>query len=281
MIRILLFLALAQGVSAQSSILLRMHESPRVMGMGGAFVAVADDPQAGLLNPAGLMNAAQLGNEITFMGGTGDTPQQEVFALANPGTEAGTSFATGFLLQGMSDKQKIKYYVPLTGRNWQPFAQTSLGLTVRFPYRTSSDDSVKSRWETIGDLSFMQQIQQMRFGAQVERMFGGAKDFAERRLRAGVSVGRPNEYQLAYEWRGTPRSRSYDFNYDSSHLGGEIQLKNYAAIRGGYIWGREYRVTMGLAFGLLDRGWRLETGWEVPTGRPSETRFSVGLGFRG
>ncbi len=281
MIRILILLALAQAVWAQNSVFLRMHESPRVMGMGGAFVAVADDPQAGLLNPAGLMNVGQIGNEISFMAGTGSTPQQEVFALANPGTEAGASFATGFLLQGMTDKQKVKYYVPHTGTNWRPLAQTSLGLTMRFPYRTSSVDSIKSKWETIGDLSFMQQIQQMRFGAQVERMFGGAKDFVERRLRAGASIGRANEYQLAYEWRGTPRSKSYDFHNDSSHLGSEIQLRNYAAIRGGYVWGREYRMTMGLAFGLLDHGWRVETGWEVPTGKPSETRWSVGLGFRG
>jgi hypothetical protein len=280
MIRILLLLAFVQVVWGRDFPLIGLHESPRVMAMGGAFVAVADDPQAGLLNPAGMMSVSQIGNELTYTAGTGRTPDQEVFALANPGTESGASFATGFLLQGVTDNQHVKYYVPHTGTNWRPFSQTSVGLTMRFPYRTSGD-SLKSKWETIGDLSVMQGIQQLRFGAQVERMFGGAREFVQRRLRAGVSMGRANEYVIAYEWRGTPWHHTYDFHYESSHIGGELTLRKYVALRSGYVWSREHRITMGTAIGLLDHGWRVEAGWELPTGNRAETRWSVGIGFRG
>jgi len=66
MMRILFLLvifALARIAAAQTPFGLGLHESARVMGMGGAFVAVADDPQAGLLNPAGLSLVQQIGNE--------------------------------------------------------------------------------------------------------------------------------------------------------------------------------------------------------------------------
>jgi len=215
------------------------------------------------------------------MAGTGGRADQQGAALANPATESGATFGTGFIVQGVTDRRAVKYYVPHTGTSWNPLAGTSLGLSMRLPYRASSIDSITSKWEAIGDLSFMQQFQQVRFGAQVERMFGGAADMVPRRLRAGAYLGRPGQYALAYEWRGTPRTAKFDFHRNSSHLGGEIVAGKYVALRTGYVWSREHRMAFGIAFGLLARGWRVETSWDVPTGDPGETRWSVGIGFRG
>ena len=281
MIRILTLLALAQTVLAQGIFPLRLHENPRVMGMGGAFVAVADDPQGGLLNPAGLKRVTQIGTDLSYSAGTAGTPDQIGSALVNPGTASGASFCTGFLAQGLTDQQKVKYYVPYTGTAWSPLGGSNLGLTVRFPYRTSDIDSIKARWEAIGDLSVMQGFQQMAFGAQIERMFGGAADMVPRRLRMGASLGRQNQYTIAYEWRGSETLDKFDFHYDSSHLGGELVSKKYVAMRAGYIWGQEHRVTFGTAIGLMERGWRVEASWDVPTGDRAETRWSAGIAFRG
>ena len=259
---------------------LGLHESARILGMGGAFVAVADDPQAGLLNPAGLREISQIGMDLSFSSATGTTPEQAAVMLVNPSSEAGAAFGAGLLEQGLFDGERVKYYVPNTGVSYQVWGLSRLGLGLRFPYRFSKVDSINSRWETVGDLSMMQSFGNMKIGAQIERMFGGASDIVPRRLRGGVSIGQPGQYVAAFEWRGTESGSRYNFHWESSHLGAEIAAK-YVALRSGYVWGQERRaVAVGLAFGLLQNGWRFEAGWEMPTVKHEETRWSVGFGIR-
>src|SRR5512143_2552160 len=189
MIQIIILLLLAVPAWAQEQFRLRLHENARVMAMGGAYVAVADDPQAGTLNPAGLRDLKQLGLDLSFMGSTGGTPSQLGFALANPGTTSGAAFGTGIIGQGIIGDDKIKYYVPYTGASWTVWGRSRVGLGLRFPYRSSAIDSIKSKWETISDGSVLQSIGNLQIGAQVERLFGGASEIVPRTLRAGVSLG--------------------------------------------------------------------------------------------
>ena len=281
MIQIIILLLVALSSIAEAQVRLVLHESPRVMGMAGAFVAVADDPQASVLNPAGLRNVPQIGHDFTFSTAPGPTPDQLATALANPGTEYGAVFGTAFLAQGLMDDAPVKYYVAQTGLCWTLFGQSTAGVNLRFPYRTSDIDSIPARWEALADLSVLQAFGNMRLGAQIERAFGGASDMVPRRLRTGISVGRPGEYVLAYEWRGGEGQSKYNFRYESSHLGGEIITEKYVAIRGGYIWSESYFLTAGLAIGMIKQGWRVETGWQFPTGKSGDTHWSVGIGYRG
>ena len=281
MFRILLVLFAANVALGQSSAMLRLHENGRVLGMGGAFVAVADDPQAGLLNPAGLRFMKQIGTDISRKIGEGSTADQFAAAIANPGTESGAAFCSGVVIQGLTDDKPTKFYMPFVGTCWSPLGGNSLGLTGRFPYRKEESVGGDSRWEAIGDLSVLQSLQQMKFGAQVERMFGGAADTAPRRLRMGASLSRPAQYAIAFEWRGTGLENNFDFHWDSSHLGGEVLFRNYGALRAGYIWSEKKHVTIGTAIGLMDHGWHVELAWDIPTRDPEQSRWSVGIGFRG
>lgn len=281
MIQIFILLLAASPILAQGQYIFQLHENARVMGMGGAFVAVADDPQAGLLNPAGLGEMLRIGQDFSFSSAAGTKSDQLGAALANPGSEAGAAFGTGFLMQGLVKNEPVKYYVPYTGASYAIRGRSRLGLGLRFPYRASEIPSIGSRWEAIGDLSALQGIGYMRLGAQVERMFGGAADMVPRRLRAGASLGRPGQYVIAYEWRATEQESNFNFHWDSSHLGAEIASYEYVAFRAGYVWGAFHHIALGLSVGLIQTGWRLETGWEVPTGKFGETRWSVGFGYRG
>jgi hypothetical protein len=199
MVKVFIILLLAGQAMAVPRLPLRLHESPRVMGMGGAYVALADDPQAGLLNPAGVQGIHLIGLDLTMMTATGASPDQTGAMLINPNSESGAAFAAGFLGQGLLKNEAVKYYVPYTSAGWRILGSTRLGLGVLFPYRNSHVDSISSQWETIENVGVLQTISTMQLGAEIERAFGGADDVVPRRLRLGASVGMPGQYAISYE----------------------------------------------------------------------------------
>lgn len=276
----LLFLALAAASYGQTPVPLYLPANARVLGMGGAFVAVADDPQGGFINPAGIRNVRQLAYDLSFSATAPRGFDHLCVAMANPRTDQGAVFATGFWTQGLLENSSDRYYVPYSGTGWRIAGATDLGLIMRFPYLTSGDDSVKSRWEALADISALQAFGNFRLGAAVERALGGASDMVPRRLRMGAAVTAPEGYAFSYEWRGNETGRRYDFHYAASHWGAEVKIGNYSIVRGGYINGETSRISFGLAVGTLARGWRTEAAWEVPTAGTGLTRWVIGLGYR-
>jgi len=259
---------------------LELPSSPRTMAMGGALVAVADDPQAGFLNPGGLRLVPTIGYDLSFSNATGEDYDNLCATLVNPATERGSAFGMGVWTQGLLENAEVRYYVPYSAVSWNLTGSGGLGVVARYPYRSSRMDSVDSRFEALADVTALQRIGAFRIGAAVERAIGGAADIAPRRIRAGAAYVAPEGVVVSYEWRGDETSRKYDFHYASSHWGAEITVGNYLALRGGFSDLNQNHVSFGVALGRLDKGWRLECAWDVPASHNGATRWSVGSGYR-
>jgi hypothetical protein len=277
MSRLILLLLLPATLLAQINESLILPQSARVLGMGGAFVAVADDPQAGILNAAAIKHVPSMGCDLFDAAATHRGTDHFGISYINPGSARGSVFAMGVWTQGVALHREMTYYVPYIGTSWHVLQATSLGLTSRIPYRHSRVDSVSSRWDLMGDVSLLQVLGPFRAAVSVDRALGGTKEFAARELRIGAAYLHPH-FVLAYEWRGSEAQHKYNFKYSSWHAGSEIIIGKYAALRAGY--SAEHRLAGGIAIGLLNGGWRLESGGEVSTKHRGATTWAVGLGYR-
>jgi hypothetical protein len=256
-------------------------ENARVLSMGGAYLAVADDPQAGFINPAGLRLLKQVGYELSYDGATSHVPDHYAISLANPGTEHGAAFAMGGWIQGLSEHRRQIYYVPFTGTSWSLTSSTMIGVVTRFPYLKSEVDSIKSRWETLADVTALQTFQAIHLAASVERAFGGGSDIVPRRLRLGAAIVSEAGIIVSYEYRANETARHFNFHFNNSRIGAEARIGDYVALRGGYVTGDLNRIAAGAAIGLLKQGgWRFEAGWELPTAGHGYTRWAIGMGYR-
>jgi len=275
-----LFLPLA-AVFAQSPEPLVMPATPRTIGLGGAYVALADDPAAGYLNPSGLREMSQIGYDLFFGSRTSGGADQLGMFLTNPATERGTAFAMGAWAQGWTRHRQIIYFVPYSGTSFDLTSSTHFGLVLRAPYISSRVSGISSHWETVGDVSFLQTFESLRLGAALERAFGGGEEFIPRRLRCGGAfLSSSSGVAFTYEWDGDQGVKSFRFVRSSSHYGAEIRLGKFAVVRGGYIAGPTHRVAFGLALGNLKEGWRLDGGWEIPAAEKGDTHWVVGMGYR-
>lgn len=253
------------------------------MGMGGAYVAIADDPQCGFLNPAAIRTHKKVGMDLSFSSITHSGPDHFIAAFSNPGNDHGASLAMGAYTQGLAYKNKISYWVPYTGTSFDATATTHLGLVTRFAYVASDIDTIKSGWLTVADVTLLQTFQSLQIGGALERAFGGGRDLIPRRVRAGAAFISPttNNIIVSYEWRGDETRKSFNFHWSTSHYGIELPIGGYAAIRGGYVAGNEKRYSFGVAGGDPKEGWRIEGGWNLPaSSKQKDTRWSVGLSFR-
>jgi len=277
MLRYLIILLIPASVLALEP--LRWPENPRLLAMGGAAAALADDPHTSYTNPAGVQLLNKIGYDLSFATATEGRPDHYSAALANPGTEGGSAFGMGVWTQGLSEHRDAIYYVSSVGTAWNPANLALLGLTIRAPYLYSWVDSVDSRWETIGDLSILKTLGQARVGATIERAFGGAKDMVPRMLHGGAAFS-SSGITIAYEWKGEETERRYDFHYLSSHWGAEAEIGKFVALRTGYVAGEFSRFTVGAAVGILKAGWRTQFGWDVPASGTGYTKWAVGLAYR-
>lgn len=277
MLRFLIIFLIPASVLALEP--LRWPENPRLLAMGSAAAALADDPQTGYSNAAGVRLLKKIGYDLSFATATEGGPDHYSAMLANPGTEGGSAFGLGVWTQGLSKHRDAIYYVSSVATAWNPADLALLGLTIRAPYLYSRVDSVDSRWETIGDLSILKTLGQARVGATVERAFGGAKDVVPRVLHAGAAFS-SSGITLGYEWRAEETERRYDFHHVSSHWGAEAEIGEFVALRTGYIAGNFSRFTFGGAVGILKVGWRTQFGWDVPASGTGPTKWAVGLAYR-
>ncbi len=248
--------------------------------MGGAFIAVADDPVSGLYNPAALRQLKRVGMDFFFNTATTGAPDHLGLAMANPGTDRGSAFAMGIYSQGLLEKRDLLYYVPYTGTSLTLSRTTHLGLVMRFPYRTSRIDGISSHWATLADLSLLQTFRAFRLGAGIERTFGGGGEMVPRRLRAGLAYQSASGVTMAYEWQGAETQTRFDFHRSASQCGLEIPVARYALLRAGYQAAATHRYSFGAAVGNIEEGFRVEAAWDLPTVKNGSTRWSVGMGYR-
>jgi hypothetical protein len=265
--------------SAQPAGTLVLPESPRVMGMGGAYVGLADDPMSGIVNSAGLRSLKKMGTDLFFAKSSPNGPDHFCFALANPSTEKGSPVAMGAWSQGLISDDERKFYVPYASVGYTVARFLGLGLVTRFPYVATKVDSEDSHWEAVADVSARLTVSTLQAGAAVERCFGGAK-FVARRLRAGAAFASQEGIAISYEWRGLETDKRFDFHYESSHWGAEAPIGKYFALRGGYVRDESARFAAGLAIGILKGGWRVETACEFPASGKGRTRWAAGLNYR-
>jgi hypothetical protein len=251
-----------------------------VLGLGGAYVSVADDPQAGFLNPAGLKTISAMAYDQSYGLKTNHGEDEIILSYVNPATESGATFSTGFWSRGLTRPNENKFYVPFIGTSWMPANAIVLGMVTRAVFKTTQVDSLSKDWTTVADISALHRGESLSFGAALERALGGAADMVPRRLRLGGSWMPDSKRMLiCYEWQGDQGMRRFTFRYASSHLGGELFFGNSASIRAGYVWSEFHRYTFGIAFGARDRGWRFEGGWSLPT-ESGETIWSAGMSYR-
>jgi hypothetical protein len=274
---LLLILLLLLPALARAATTIAPPENARVMAMGGAFVALADDPQAGFLNSAGIAAQPSMGYDLHFATATQRGTDFSTWAMVNPGTERGSRFGTGMWAQGLMRKNECKWTVPYIGTAASPLSWLNLGLVFRFPVNYGGDSCSISKRLAVVDASFLQNLGGYQLGAQVERAAGGGAGVIARRLRAGVAYRHESGVAVAYEYRSDPLERTWRFHYASSHVGAELPVGDYAALRGGYIWSVLDRVTFGIAIGTLPAGWRIEAGWDCPTAKHGQTRWSTGI----
>jgi hypothetical protein len=277
---LLLLLLLPILLDAAPSTPVLSPESPRVLGLGGAYVSVADDPQAGFLNPAGLRTLSGMAYDQSYGTSTHHGEDEIILSYVNPATESGTAFATGFWSRGLTRPDENKFYVPFIGTSWMPASAIILGMVTRAVFKTPQADSLSKDWTTVADISALHRGKNLSFGAALERALGGAANMVPRRLRLGSSwLADSRNLLIAYEWRGDQGLRRYNFRYTSSHLGCEVFMGKNASLRAGYVWSDFHRYTMGLALGDRNRGLRLEGGWSLPTG-DGETIWNLGMSYR-
>lgn len=255
-------------------------ESPRVMAMGGAYVAVADDPQAGLLNPAGLQTLRSIGYDQSYGTATNKGDDELILSYVNPATESGTAFATGFWSKGLTRAEQNRFYVPFIGTSWMPAGGFLLGLVSRGVFKTPVEDTLSKDWTLVADLTALQRGKNLSFGLAMERIVGGAANMVPRRLRLGTAyTADSGDLIIAYEWRAEQGMKKYSFLFESSHLGAEAYFGDYFSLRGGYVWSEFHRYTLGAAMGMRKRGWRIEGGWSLPTEK-GDTYWTIGMCYR-
>ncbi|MBI5059472.1 hypothetical protein HZB60_06820 [candidate division KSB1 bacterium] len=276
---LLILLLLLPALTLGSELILQ-PENTRVMAMGGSFVALADDPQAGFLNPAGIGLQTSMGYDLHFTTATQRGTDFMTAAMVNPGTDRGSRFGTGIWAQGLVRQGECKWTVPYAGMAASPAGGLNLGMVFRFPVNSGGNDCPEVSRLAVADVSVLQNFGGYQLGAQIERAVGGAGDLIPRRLRAGTGYRHESGVAVAYEWRSDPLQQSWKFRHTSSHIGADLEVGNYAALRGGYIWDNVHRVTFGLAIGTLTEGWRVEAGWDAPTAGTGLTRWSAGLVYR-
>lgn len=259
--------------------ILVLPESPRQMGLGGAYVALANDAQAGIVNPACLVSMKQMGSDIFATQPSSGGTDHLCLSFSNPGAASGGAVAVGGWAQGMLASDERIFYVPYVATSWSLNPSLGFGLVSRFPYTQTEIDSENSGWESVFDISGRFQINTLQIGAMVERAVGGA-GIVDRSIRIGGAWVSNSGISFSYEWRGNETKKRYDFHYESSHWGSEIRIGKYFAFRGGYSRTDQARLSVGSAIGLFNGGWRIETAYDFPASGDGASRWAAGMSYR-
>jgi hypothetical protein len=259
-----LLLALLPGVALAAPgqtgfAFLKLGVGARAMGLGSAYVALADDPTAIHWNPAGL--AAISGTQVTAMHNEWIQDFRQEFAAvgvhAGPGT-LGVGFS-GFYSSEFERRDDtgvlIGHYgfndIALTGAYGLKVVEgLDAGVALRY-IREMID-----QWDATaftGDLGVRYRLREtgVSFGAAVQNIGGDPKFIAETfpiplTWRAGAAVSRPI---ASLQGRGTLSTEIRKARADDAHFhaGAEYLYRDHVALRvGGKFGYDDEKVTFGL-----------------------------------
>ena len=237
---------------------LKLGIGARPMGMGSAYVALADDPTALYWNPAGLGGAE--GAQVTVMHNEWIQDFRQEFAGV---TRAFGSNAAGLGMNGFytSELEKRDDVGNLIGHfGFNDFAVTG-AFAHRFPHQARVGLAVKFLREMIDaetastvaiDLGAQMGLGHsgVSLGAAAQNLGGDAKFITEsfplpRTFRVGAAVNRA----LGSTARGVLSAELRNARGDDSHfhVGGELEYKDRVALRAGAKFGYDdENVTFGL-----------------------------------
>jgi hypothetical protein len=212
----------------------------RAQGMGGAFVAVADDPSATFWNPAGLATGGpvggifeltrfQSGNRHSFFGGLGSWPLGLTFVRQAAEFEGSRFRSSTF---GINVLQTV-----VEGLN--------VGANLKFVRGSIEDSGSNSSSEFDVDLGALADFQKVRVGLTVKNLLrpeftnaAGIATRTPRQFRAGLAVFPKEGTSLALDldldtvdlWDGPRRGIA---------VGGETRVSSQLTARGGIRWDLE------------------------------------------
>jgi len=243
---------------------LKLGIGARPMGMGSAYVALADDPTAVYWNPAGL--GAAEGAQVTVMHNEWIQDFRQEFAGVSRsfGTSAAGLGISGFYTSEFEKRDDVGNLIGHFGFN--DFAFTG-AFAHRFPHQASGGVAVKFIREMIDqetatavafDLGARVALGSsgVTLGGAVQNLGGDAKFISEgfplpRTFRGGAAFTRAIP---GIQGRGTLSAELRQARGDDSrfHLGGELLVKERIALRAGAKFGYDdEKASFGL--GLIQK----------------------------
>lgn len=241
---------------------LKLGIGARPMGMGSAYVALADDPTALYWNPAGL--AAVEGAQVTVMHNEWIQDFRQEFAGVTRAFSKGTAGfgVSGFYTSEFEKRDDVGNLIGHFGFN--DFAVTG-AFAHRFPHQARAGVAVKFiremiDQETASAVAFDLGAQMglggsgVTLGAAVQNLGGDAKFISEsfplpRTLRAGAAFSHAIPSMTG---KGTLSAEVRKARGDDSHVhvGGEFEYKERVALRAGAKFGYDDE-KMSFGLGLI------------------------------
>jgi len=266
-------MAFAQD-DAGTAAYLELGTHARSLGMGGAFVALADDAAALQANPAGLATLARW--ELASLVATGyGAFQYGTLELAGPGLAAGYQWLTSSRIEAR-DEQGLPTgtfglsvaAIRLGAAGWLGPVAAGASLTY-----THEDLAVVRGQGFTADVGLLAPLGSLQLGL-VARNLWGSMTYA-----SGLSDPLDPAYLLGIAWVRDPFTLALEYELGGAlRAGAEIWMAPSFALRGGLARLREdVSLTCGLGVNLGPL--RVDYGYLQPRLLPGSHRLSLGYRF--
>jgi len=263
----------------------RLPISARAMGMGGAFVAVADDYSACYYNPAGLVNLSsrELGSMYTDLYGLG-LLTHSYLSFIEPNTGLGSGAVSWSHLSADLEPEEWIYDLWAYSYAQRFFLKSSWGINLKYLRQTTP-------WEDASgysiDLAYLRKGEKISWGICWQDVFSridwdtGHKDTLPGNITAGMALALNPAILIALDTEFSSRDLPRNI-----HLGGELRMGRYFSLRAGLINKFQPEETLTLTAGV---GFRIGFGEDSnlsfnyaflsPQELPSTHYFSFSLAF--
>ena len=280
----LLVLAPAAGVAAAedpvgTAALFDVGMGARALGMGGAFVAVADDANAIYYNPAGL--ALIDGHDVTSMYSTllgagnyfGAGYAQKNIGAAVFGL---LSTATGTDEYGNPTEEFGYSEGTLAGGYAHAFGPFALGGAVKLYAQDAGASRGFGATGDIGALITLPYLDGVRFGAVARNLIGSVK------FQSGHTDNFDQSYVLGMSLKplkGLTLAADYDITHSIGRVGAEYRIVDAFAARAGATVNadRQWGFTAGAGFALANL--RVDYAYQFHAELPDSHWISLGFSF--
>lgn len=279
----------AGGKGTTSASFLKIDIGARPVGMGGAFCAIADDVNAILYNPAGLVQISRPEVALThnewiqgirseFAGLA--IPIGEYWAIGfagnylfitglekrdSEGEELGETFEAGGMLGALTLSNRLKD------------SKISLGVTAKY-IQENLDDMTDTSYAL--DIGMMYELEKLKLGCAVQNL-GGKITLYNEGFPLPLIIRLGGSYELTETLKLGLEIRKPDGDVDI-RAGGELFVADKFFLRGGYKLNAEENtgsgISLGLGFNSRDR-FQVDYGY-LPFGDLGNThRLSMTLWF--